>query len=526
MRNSRVRSALGLWRASHARSASDRRYAAYLGAMLSVAFVAPTARALWISASQPEVLRALATPNAPLVGGLCAAGLWIAALLAGRLRGPALRPPLLTHVFARSEHSRVSAFGGSIVRAGAVVTAVTSVVSAGIGGLLGVQAALPFDSALAIAALGAGIGVCVGVIATVLWLAGQALPRLAGALAIGLTMLVGLTIALPASARFTPWGWTAALWNGAGIAVAGSSHAAPWPAPVALLCALTVVLVSSTPALFARLDSRVLEAQATRWESSSLHASGMDFSSALAAYQGRPWAGRRVRAVRTSAQGRRGLALTRTFVIRDAVGAARAPGRLAAGALGITAASVLVTLASSAPQPGVGLGVLGAFGAVVAFAALGPFTDGVRHAAAVAADLPVYGVSDAHVLVLHSVFPVVAALLIAGITASASATLIGVAPLAPVLCSAAVAVCAVFARVGNALKGPLPVRLLTPIPTPEGDLSGAVRFLWSIDGIVLVALIGATMPLAAAAPAWCAAPCAALLAVGAARWRRRRTGAG
>lgn len=95
-------------------------------------------------------------------------------------------------------------------------------------------------------------------------------------------------------------------------------------------------------------------------------------------------------------------------------------------------------------------------------------------------------------LVLHSVFPVLAVLLIAVLVASVMAILLGVPPLAP-------------------------------IPTPEGDLSGAVRFAWTVDGVVLVALAGATLPLVAHAHTWCAAACALLIAVCATRWRRRRT---
>ena len=517
-----VRSALAVWKASRAPSGIDRRYTAYLGVMLAIVFVAPAARALWIVASQPEVLRALASPGAPLLGGICTAGLWVVALLVGRLRGPALRPPLLTYAFARSELPRVSAFGGSVVRAGSVVTAITTGASAVIGALLSAQVAFSFSGALAVTVLGASTGVCVGVITTVFWLAGQAMPRMASALAAGVVIFTGVTILLPVMAQFTPWGWIAAAWSSAASPAWDPSAASR---PLALLAALATALVSLIPRLLTRLDTQVLERQAARWESSSIHAYGMDFNAAVSAYQARPQIGRRMRAVRTGGAGRSRVALMGTFVIRDVVGATRTPVRLAAGAFGVAVASVLVTIASTVSDPGLAIGALGACAAVIVFAALGPFTDGLRHAAAVAGDLPLYGVSDAQLLLLHAVFPASAVLVLMGVGATVSALVLGGSPLASMLCAGGMGLCAVVARASNALKGQLPLPLLTPIPTPEGDLSGAVRFLWSIDGIVLVALVGATLPLAATAPAWCAAACAVLLGVGVMRWRRRRTSA-
>lgn len=516
MRYRPARAALAIWNASHAHSASDRRYAGYLGVMLAIMFVAPTVRALWTAASQPDVLHVLVAPTAPLVGGLCVGGLWTFALLLGGLRGPALRSPVLTYALARSGLSRISAFGGSVMRCALIVTVLTTGATGFIGVLLASHGSLTFGAAFAFAVL----GTIIGVIATVAWLTGQAAPRAAGALATGVVILMGVSAISPAVAPFTPWGWIAAFWSSAASPAADPATAIRWLVPLAA-CALA--LASLTPWLLSRVRTQVLEGQSARWESSSVHAYGMDFSSAVSAYQGRPRVGRRVRAVRAGGAGRSGIALVGTFVFRDSVGATRSPGRLAAGAFGIAAASVLVTIASTAPEPGVALGALGAFAAVLAFAGLGPFTDGVRHAAAVAGDLPLYGVSDAQLLLLHAAFPVSAVLVLSGVVAAVSALALGISPPAPILCAATIGLCGVLARVSNALKGPLPLRLLTPIPTPEGDLSGAVRFIWSIDGVVLIACVGAVLPLAAHAPAWCAVACVPLVAVGAARWSRRRS---
>ena len=62
-----------------------------------------------------------------------------------------------------------------------------------------------------------------------------------------------------------------------------------------------------------------------------------------------------------------------------------------------------------------------------------PLTGGIRHAVRVARDFPLYVINDGQLLAL-------------------------------------------LACVGNALKGPLPPSLLTPIPTPVGDLGPAVLY--------------------------------------------------
>ncbi|MGW9021664.1 hypothetical protein ACWGOE_09300 [Leucobacter chromiiresistens] len=543
MRRRAVADALALWsgRRAGAGAGADRRYAIYLGAMLVLVCVAPAVRALWLAASDPEVMRVLSGAAAPRIAGACAVAVWIGALLVGRVRGPALRPPLLASVLARSAHSRAAAFGGAVVRAGLALVAVAAVAGAGIGALLARYAPVGPDptgfesvgSGLIAAVLtgaggGAGAGACAGVIAAVAWLAGQAAPRAAGPIAACVAILVGATAVLPEIAHLTPWGWIAEAWTAAAGLAAEPSPGGGWSTHLAALAALALALLSAAPALLARLETGVLEGQSARWESSAVHAFGMDFGAALAGYASRPSALRRVRAVRSRGGGAPALALVRVFLVRDAVGAVRAPARLLGGAIGVAVAGALVTFASVAPAPGAALGVLGACGAVLAFAALGPFTDGLRHAAAVAADLPLYGVGDAHLMLLHATFPLSAMLVLAGAAALTTSIVLGVGPMAPVLCAAGVGVAALIARASAALKGPMPLRLLAPIPTPEGDLSGAVRLLWAVDGALLVGLAGASAPLALHAPVWGAvavAPIGLLVAVGAGRWRGRRAGA-
>ena len=511
-----TRAAIAIWSGRRTRSVGDHGYAIYLGVMLALVCVAPAMRVLWLAASFEAALAVLSGPLVSMFVATTAMALWIGALFAGRVRGPAIRPPMLTYALARSGVPRVRAFGGSVARAGVVVMAALTLPAAFVGavlvgnGVIGVGAAA---ARVVVAAL-------VGVIATVAWLAGQAVPRAALAMGSGLAILVGVLLAAAGIASFTPFGWIAGAWSGGSLA------------SLCALLALAVAAVASAPTLLTRLDTYALEAQAAQWESSTVRAYGMDFNAATAMYQGRPTLGRRIRAVRPT-----GL-MARTFFVRDAIGAARTPGRLVIGVGTLAAASVLIALASAAGlfggagMSGAGtlglVAVLGVVGAVLAFAGLGPLTDGLRHAASVASDLPLYGVSDARLLALHVLFPALVGFLVLAVGAAVTALLLGAAPLAPGFSAAVIGLLALLSRVNNAVKGPLSIALLTPIPTPVGDLSGAVRFVWSLDGVLLVSVAGGAVALAgqavsgAAGLVVLAGTSAIMLATAALRWSRRR----
>ena len=67
-------------------------------------------------------------------------------------------------------------------------------------------------------------------------------------------------------------------------------------------------------------------------------------------------------------------------------------------------------------------------------------------------------------------------------------------------------------RLLGALKGALPQSMLAPVPTPAGDLSGVNVMLWSLDGPIIAAILGAGLfALAAVSPITCLI--AALVAV-------------
>lgn len=293
-----------------------------------------------------------------------------------------------------------------------------------------------------------------------------------------------------------------------GLAYPGSGS----PHTAVALTALTAALVAAVPVLMNRLGLAELMTQAVRWDSATTHVTGMDFGAAATIYQGRPHLGRHLRAVRSLRR------LPLIFMIRDAIGAVRTPGRLIVGILALATAGTLITLAFAPATPG---WALGAAAGLILFAGLGPLTDGIRHAANVAADLPLYGISDGHLLANHSLFPlaVIVAVLLAVVVVCSIVAGIGAA--APIVSSLTLGLLALIARIGNALKGPLPPALLTPIPTPMGDLGAAVRMTWALDAVLLTALAGASAALAFESPVLLAGVTVAIVVVGINRWRRR-----
>lgn len=495
--SARTGAAIGIWRARQVRTIGDRMYTVYMALMVTLIAVAPVAYAVWLSVTSPTAVALFASPAAPGVTVLVVAVLWSSALLLGRDRGPALRPPFVTYALATSDRPRSHTFCAPVLRAGAFMTTVTTIVAGLVAGSLVSQGHVePFSAAVFMAA-----GALSGIIATVAWLAGQAMPRVAVPVALGVLTLGAATAVVPVLQPFAPWGWVSLAYPRS-----DASHT------LAALVTLASVLVAVVPVLMNRLSFTVLAVQAARWDSATAHATSMDFNMAAARYQGRPHTGRRIHAVRPMSR------LAWTFLIRDAIGATRTPGRLIVAFVVLTAGAVLMTLAFAPATPG---WFLGAAAGLMIFAGLGPLTDGIRHAAGIARDLPLYGISDEHLLANHALFPLAIVVLVLLATVIVCSISTGVPPAAPVVGALALGILAFLARVSNALKGPLPPSLLTPISTPMGDLGPAVVMIWALDGVLLTALAGATAALAFQAPVLLIGVSVALLGVGITRWRHR-----
>lgn len=493
---SRVSASVRIWRSRDVRTRGDRAYLGYMIFMVALVTIVPVVRAIAVSMTSTEGIALLTSTEAPSATMLAVSGIWAFSLLLGRVRGPALRPPLVTHALASSDLSRAAAFRGPVLGSSAVVVALTS--AAGI--LVGVSLVSTGHSSIGAAVLFVLASACVGVISAVAWLVGQALPRLAALLAPVVFGLGVVTSAVPAIQPFAPWGWVGLAYPVA----AGAGTLVP-------LVAVTAVAAAAVPALMNTLSLALLTAQAARWEAATSYATGMELAAAATVYQAVPKVGRRLRAVRPA------LRSPFLFLVRDAVGAARTPVRLAAATLALAAAAVLFTLSVAGESSS---WALSAVAGVILFAGLGPLTDGIRHAASVASDLPLYGISDERLLASHALFPLVATIVVVVLAGAICALVVGNG-IPAILGSSVVGILAVLARVANALKGPLPPVLLSPISTPMGDLSAAVRLVWALDGVLLSALAGASVAVVFGSPVLLLVVSIALIGLIVFRWRHR-----
>ncbi|MGV8881965.1 MAG: hypothetical protein ACOH19_07405 [Rhodoglobus sp.] len=494
----RSRAALSLWRARTAGTTIDRAFALYLLLMLALVTMIPVGRAVWLSAASSEGFALLSDAAAPGVASLVVAALWAGALLLGTTRGPVVLPPLLTHALAVSDLPRFDAFRSPLLRSGVIVTIVCAVAAAVIATSLASHGLADMAGVARFIVVGA----IVGVTSTVLWLVGQVFPRASVGGALGIVTIGWIGTIAPSVLEYAPWGWVGPAYP---TGEAGSSCIA--------LAALALSLVALVPTLMNRLGFVALTAQAARWDSATAHATGLDFSSAMTIYQTRPHAARHLRAVRPSSH------LAWTFVVRDAIGALRTPGRLIAGILALAAACTLVVTAFAPGMPG---WLLGCVAGLIVFAGLGPLTEGIRHAASAVADFPLYGIGDERLIAYHTLFPLAVTVTVTvGVVAVGSA-IMGVGIGAPMVGALALGLMTIIARVNNALKGGLPTVLLTPVPTAAGDPMAAVRILWALDAIVLSALARASAVLLFEAPIFGLSVGAAVIATGISRWRGRR----
>lgn len=202
----------------------------------------------------------------------------------------------------------------------------------------------------------------------------------------------------------------------------------------------------------------------------------------------------------------------RLFVLRDLLGIARTPARSLAALLGLLAAGSLVGLvvsnALNASMASTGAAILlGAFALLVAYAAIGPWCRGLRAAGEAVGGTHLLPFSASATLLRHLLVPAALAAIVCGVASVGTAwTLSGgatvAATAAALLAGGTMSACTVALRLLGALKGPLPQRLLAPIPTPMGDFSSVNVLLWNLDGPILAVAIGAGMAwIASVAPA-------------------------
>ncbi|MCL6422184.1 hypothetical protein Bequi_02055 [Brachybacterium sp. JHP9] len=487
-----------------ARTRADVAYLLYLVLMVILVVVIPAGRTVGILLARPDVVPVL---TASSTGAWISAGTWVAAaalVLAGGVRGPALLSPFFTLTLASSDRSRRAAlarpFGRSVLAVLAIALAAAALVSwvlhVAVGTSLGQSA--PFLLGAAGTAL----------LLSGAWLlgerAGAAVRRLAAlALAAVGAGIAAVQILLPGGAPRL--GLAAVYPIGAGSAGLGAGldpgvSAGLWAA--ILLLGGTAAVLASIVALD-RVRGTVLLEQSSRWEGAVTIATTGDLAGAGGAFRARPSTGRRLPVVRGSGAGI--LALVLLHARRDALAWLRTPERLIGGILGALGAGFLLVLALGLTGPLRWILLLA--GAAALWAASGALIDGLRHAVESLGATRLLAQSIGAQCALHAVAPVLALAVLtvlggigaligtAGPAAAGPAAASGVPVLllVPALLSGIV----VLARIWAAAKGPMPLSLATPMPTPMGDASIAPMLLWQAGELLLVLFAAVVLGLAA-----------------------------
>lgn len=424
------------WRSRTARrSTADVAYAGYLAAVTGLLLVVPAVVVVLDALRTPAVLAALEPATAPRTATLAIGLAWSTALVVGGTYGPVTIDPVLVGLWGCTDLPRRIGLRPHFLHRAAWLTTAGAAAGALAGAVPGAAGSTLLRLALA--------GAAVGLVTSIAWLAGQAAARHSWWLGLG---LLGLTLLAT--------DWPPARWLG--------------------LAALAAPL--AVPHLLDTLRGPDLLAMALRWQSAATTARSGDVQSALGSLRALPRRGRRWRAITP------GPAPVR-YGTADLVGAARTTGRTVTGWLTLTLGALLAGLATE-PSSAT---LLAAGGALLAYLGLGVFCDGLREAAALAAQPALYGHGTWQLFALRGVAPAVASLA-AGAVAGGLAALTGTAVHGTTILLVLVAVLTV--RAWGAAKGPLPVALLAPVPTPLGDLSGINVTVWLADAPLLALLAG------------------------------------
>ena len=478
-----IRTSWQLWRAPRARTVADRAYLGYMGILLALVTIAPLARGMWMLVTDPVVTAWLLPEVASAEAALIIAAVWVAALVTGRFRGPVVFAPFLAFAFSASPIPRRHAHARPFWRAAITMTLIGTLVAALVSAAWAAQGAATLMGLAGLIVAGAACGM----IAAVLWLFGQCASVRATGIVVVLLATVGAAVAAARMALLVPVGAT-------------------------LLAACAVVAAALVPWMLDRLHAEMALAQSVRWEAAQLHAGVLDLSASAATYQALPRGRHRFFAIR-----RAGRLATR-ILIRDGIAATRTPARLVAGAAGLLVAGGLMMLALASPSI-----LVAAIAGLVTYVAVGPLTDGLRHAADASAALPLYGVSDLALVASHVVFPLLAAMVL--LVLGGAAVLLWLPAALPLAASWAASIVLALTSVGGrlmgALKPPMPVALLVPMPTPMGDMAALARMVWAIDGVVVAVFAGVAASMILSAPWMPVVMLAGGLAVIAHRWNRR-----
>lgn len=439
---------------------SARLYTAYLGVLAAVVYVVPVAvlvaQDLPSPAGPGASWAALDGHAVPAVGVL-------AALTAGGVWGPLVLSPFVLHVLTDTDGDPVATLSDVVGRRVAVAAVVV--------GALAAAAAVVLATGGAVVIAAAGVsGAVLGITVAIAWLVGQVAPP-------GPRALLGASwLALVTAAAATP-----------GLAVPVAAALGGIRASVgALLGGLvlqTMVLVLAGVAAthwWRGVDVARLRRDAARVAGARAYVATGTVHDALDLFRPPPIA---VGSVISQRTGR-----VRSLVAQGVVRAGRTPSRGAAGVVALVLGGALIPLGAEADSASPSWPAL-VGGAVLAYVGIGwvcTTWTGLRDQLLLP---PVHGGGPRAAVRRASLFPVTV------VSASAVLGLVGVAVVTEeppgvgtVVAALGMAGVVLAGRFLREMKSMLPVDLLTPIPTPFGDLSGLRVFVWQVDGLVVVGL--------------------------------------
>ena len=453
-----------------ARSRTDLLYLLYLAAMTLLVLGIPGLLSAGQLLARPDVLPALTSAHAPRALTAASFAAAAIALQAGAVRGPALMAPFFIDTLASSGLRRRAVLRRPFARALLLPVTALAVLAALAGTTL--SAAGHADPAGVVLFVLAAAGT--GLLLAAAWLAGQLLDRM-GARLLCSALLLGAAVI------------TAALPVGVGL---GAVHPAAPASPLPWTLALGISGAAATAAgmlLLDRLRGRVLREQAARWESASTLATSGDLAGASGRFRPPPSGGRRLPAI-----GPRPLVLL--YARRDAVTWLRSPERLAAGVLAGLVGAALLSVSTVLGGPLAWGSVL--LGSAVLWAASSAVVDGIRQGIHTLGAPPLLGQSAAMQVLLHSPAPTVLLAVLAALGGGTGLLIAGAAlELAALALPVLLSLVLIAGRARDAAKGPMPLSLMTPMPTAQGDLSVISVVAWQADAVLLALLAGAVLAL-------------------------------
>lgn len=458
-----------------AKTGTDISYTVYAAVLIVLIVGFPVIRALVVVLAEPAILSGLqASAASDVVGVVC--GLLLTGFAAlGQVRGPVALSPFFVTLLAGTDLPRSRTLLRPLATMTSIAVGISLAVSMLISGVLVFAGTASVVSGMAFVIACASFSL----VGCFVWLASQRTIRRSWILPVALLGATVIAGVLEPARTAAPWGWVGALWP---------AEPSPPAWPLILLCITAIACWAFTPRLLNSLSSTSLLEQGERWQSAGTAAVAGDFASALGGFRAKPTVGRVWTAVT------RHTVFVR-FLLRDLLGALRTPGGFLTGAAFLVLAYSTSDLAfTSTALPG---WLSAAVGSAVGYLALGVLSDGFRHAAETAGTSPLYGYSTVRLYLLHAILPATASLIAAAFAIAVAAQ--AGAHIALIAAVGTVSVLLVIVRAYDSAKGPLPVLLMTPVPTPAGDLAVLVVLGWQSDALLIATVAGSAIISMAAA---------------------------